>query len=438
MKKSFKTLFSLCASAALMVGCSQSAKDSLKSDDSKSNGSASGEAIEIEYWYGLGSVAGETMEEIIGEFNASQDEVVVKGVAQASYDDTLKELQAALAAKKAPAVFINGSPRSTVEQDFVEPMDDLPSDLFNEGDYLDVFWEQGIINDKRYGLPGYGTTQVMYYRHDILEKAGIDGEEMYSSWENIRKYSEELIKGGHVDQGHLPMYGSGNMIDIALSNGGSVYSEDGKTVTINSPEWVEAWSFIQKGIQDKIWHVNSGGQGWEYWYNTIDEVMVGKAAGYTGSSGDKGDLDFEIISSTEQPGLNGNEGKPTAGGHQFSISKGTPEDAKQAAYKFIAYFMSPEVQSKWSQKIGYIPVNKKTIELDEYAKFLEENPAYAVPYQQALHATPSIVDPTGGKITDAIGIAVDKVQLEGIDPKTALDEAQKKAQEALDEYLAKQ
>lgn len=440
MKKDSKRIIVLLSLALALVlsGCSESAQEALQEDSSSgADSTASADLVQIDYWYGLGSVAGETMQAIIDDFNNSQDEVRVNGVSQASYGDTLQQIQASLAAGNAPALYIVDNTYNSAVQGFLETMDDLPEEI-NGDDYLEVFWSQGDIDGSRYSIPAYGTTQVMYYRSDILEEAGIDPEEMYSSWENVRQYSEQLIADGHVEQGHLPMYGTGNMIDIALSNGGEVFSEDGTQVTINTPEWVQSWTHIQDGIKDQVWHVNSGGQGWEYWYNTIDEVMTGQAIGYTGSSGDKGDLDFAIIGSAEQPGLNGNEPQPTASALQFGIPKGTEDAQKQAAYKFIAYFTSPEVQAQWSQKIGYIPVNNKTPENEEYTAFLEENPAYAVPYNQALHSTPAIVDPTGGQVMDAISIAVDQVQLEGIDPQTALDEAQEKAQAALDEYLAQQ
>ena len=64
--------------------------------------------------------------------------------------------------------------------------------------------------------------------------------------------------------------GSGNLIDAALSNGDSLLSEDGKKVMINSDEWVEVWESFRTWIHDdKIMKVNSGGQGWEYWYRRL-------------------------------------------------------------------------------------------------------------------------------------------------------------------------
>lgn len=77
--------------------------------------------------------------------------------------------------------------------------------------------------------------------------------------------------------GWEPMWGADNMIDAAFSNGASIFNEDGTQVTINSPEWVEVWEAFRTWIHDdKTMAIHSGGQGWEYWYATIDDVIAGK------------------------------------------------------------------------------------------------------------------------------------------------------------------
>ena len=80
------------------------------------------------------------------------------------------------------------------------------------------------------------------------------------------------------------MWGPDNLIDAAFSNGATIFSEDGKTVNINSPEWAEVWEAFRNWIHtDKTMAIHSGGQGWENWYNTIDDVLANTAGGYTGS-----------------------------------------------------------------------------------------------------------------------------------------------------------
>lgn len=426
----------------LVSGCSQSAQNAIE-NDAKNNQAAeeaktSDGPVEIEFWYGLGSKAGQTMEEFISEFNESQDKVHVTGVQQASYDETFQKVQAAIAADKPPAVFIaDKDMQEMARRGITAPLDEYLDDRTPIDDYLDVFVEPAKINGKIYAIPGYGTTQVIYYRKDLLDKAGIDPKEMYSSWENIFKYSKEIQDKGIADYGHLIMWGPDNLVDIARSNGGQILSDDGTKVTINTPEWVESWDFVRKQIfDDKTTKIESGGQGWEYWYRTIDNVMAGNAVSYTGSSGDKGDLDFEIIDSAQQPGLNGNPGKPAASALYFTIPESASEEQKKAAFEWIAFFTSPEKSAEWSEKIGYIPVRKSSMDVPAYQDFVDKNPYAVVPYEQALTALPNFDDITNGKIYDEIRKAADKVELENIPAQEALDEAQAAAQKALDEYLA--
>ena len=134
------------------------------------------------------------------------------------------------------------------------------------------------------------------------------------------------------------MWGPNNMVDFARSNGGQILSEDGTQVLINSPEWVEAWEFVRKQIhEDKTTKIESGGQGWEYWYRTIDNVMDGTAISYTGSSGDKGDLDFAIIDSAIQPGLGSNPGRRKSNA-VLRHSESASEAEKAAAFEWLAFF----------------------------------------------------------------------------------------------------
>lgn len=440
----------------VLTACSESAKQELgKANDATQAPAAeateektaeataetaepAGEKINIEFWYGLGSVAGETMEGLIKEFNESQDKVHLTGVQQPSYDDTFQKVQAAIAANQPPAVFISDNMQELARRDILEPLDQYLDDRTPVDDYLEVFMSPAQIDGHVYALPGYGTTQVIYYRKDILDEAGIDPEDMYSTWENIYEYSKKLQGEGYVQFGHLPMWGPNNMVDFARSNGGQILSEDGTQVLINSPEWVDAWEFVRKQIHDdKTTKIESGGQGWEYWYRTIDNVMDGTAISYTGSSGDKGDLDFSIIDSAIQPGLNGNPGRPQSNALYFVIPKSATPEQKAAAFEWLAFFTSPEVSARWSMKIGYIPVRKTVMDVPEYQAFVEENPYAGIPYKQAMIALPAFDDPTNGKILDAISIATDKVQLENVPAQEALDEAQQVAQAALDEVLNK-
>src|SRR5699024_10316753 len=46
------------------------------------------------------------------------------------------------------------------------------------------------------------------------------------------------------------------------------------------------------------------------------------------------------------------------GGNSNYITKEIPEEQKNAAWEFLKYTASPEVQAKWAAGTGYIPVAK--------------------------------------------------------------------------------
>ncbi|PZD95800.1 ABC transporter substrate-binding protein [Paenibacillus sambharensis] len=401
------------------------------------NGSASAkEPVHIEFWYGLGGKLGEQMEATIKAFNESQDEVVVKGVVQGNYTETQQALQAAIASKKVPAAALIQE-NSWASKGYFAPLDDfIAADAgFNKDDFIPAFLEQGVVDGKQYFLPLYGTTQVLYYRKDMLEKAGLTPDAL-NTWESLSEAAKTMTvadSGKPSVYGWMPMWGRENMIDAALSRGGKMVSEDGKTLLIDSPEWIETWEQFRKWIhEDKIMAIHSGGQGWEYWYKTIDDVIQGRAAGYTGSSGDQGDLDFSIVAAHPQPGWEGHPAAPVASSLTAAVLAAAPAEQQEAAYKWLTFFSNTSNTAQWSINTGYIAVRKSALDDPEFKAFAEQNPQIRVPLEQAQTASSPYIDPTGGKINDALKIAADKVQIENIPAEKALKEAKEKAQKELD------
>lgn len=428
-KRVLSAVLAMTMAAGLLTGCGKGGTQEVtKTADGK---------IQIDFWYSGGKTAVNVFQEIVDEFNASSDQYEITTTTQADYTETYEKLQAGIAGNNAPdmALLDTDKSRNLSEKNLVADLSkfmDEDSD-FQKDDYLSVFFDQGVDEEgKIFAIPAYGTTQVFYYNIAAFEQAGIDPASI-QTWQDLAAVAEKMTSADGSFVGWEPMWGSPNLVDAALSNGATLLSEDGKTVMINSEEWVEVWESFRKWIHDdKIMKVNSGGQGWEYWYTTIDDVLQNKAGGYTGSSGDQADLDFSIVAAMEQPGFNDNPSAPTADALQLVMLEGSSDEEKQGVYEFMKYFTSPENQAKWSMATGYVAVRQSTLEVEEFQAYTEENPQALVPISQASHGTPALVDPTGGKIFDALSIAADKVELENVPAQEALDEAQKTAQAALD------
>ncbi|WP_303975068.1 ABC transporter substrate-binding protein [Streptococcus merionis] len=436
MKKIASLSFVSLLSVGILLGC-----QSDQSVQETKNQSQDG-PVEVEFWYAGGKTAVKVVQDIIDEYNASQDDFEIKAVTQADYSETYTRLQAGIAGNQAPDFALLGAndARNLNENDLAEDLNaQMTSDNVKADNYLEVFAEQGVSEDgERFGLPAYGTTQVLYYNISAFKEANIDPESI-KTWQDLGEAAKAIKDTGKFMYGWEPMWGSSNLIDASLSNGAQLISEDGRTVQINSKEWVEVWESFRKWIHDdQIMTVHSGGQGWEYWYKTIDDVLDNTAGGYIGSSGDQADLDFSIVQAMEQPAWSDKTSSaPVANALLLTVMKNSSEEEKEGAFEFIKYFTSVQSQIKWTKEVGYVAVNKNILEDKDYKAYVAENPQALVPFSQVKHGSILPLDPTGGAIYDALTIAADKVELENVPAEKALDEAQKVAQEALDKALKK-
>lgn len=402
--------------------------------------------VQVTLWYSGGKTAAGVMEEIIDSFNQSQNQYTVTGIQQADYDETYTRLQAGIAGKNAAdiALLDSDKTRNLMKKELLVPLDGYTDQdtSFDPDTLIPVFHQQCLGEDgTMYAMPAYGTTQVMYYNRSLFGKAGIRPDSI-KTWEDLAEASEVIRQSTDGAEagayGWEPMWGEDNLIDMALSNGGAMLSDDNRTVLINSEPWIEAWEAVRKWIhEDDIMAIHYGGQGWEYWYDTMDDVLQDKAGGYTGSSGDQADLDFTKVGAMEQPGFGGNPSAPVARVLQLVMVDTGKDKTKDGAYQFMRYFAEASSQARWSMATGYIPVRRTTLDIPEYKQYIEDHPQALVPLDQAMHASPDPVDPTGGKIFDALAIAADKVEIENVPAADALNEAARTAQAALDEVMKK-
>lgn len=424
-------------------GKKEEKKDAPKEDankkEEKTSETKSAEPVKVTYWYAGGKTAVGVMQEIVDAFNASQSDYKVETTTQADYTETFQKLQAAVAGKKAPDIALLDVERAQAlfDKGLLEDLRPMMGSDFPEKDYLAVFFDQGKSKDAVFALPAYGTTQVLYYNKAAFQAAGIAPESI-KTWQDLAEAARKITKPDGSMIGWEPMWGPDNLVDAALSNGAKLLSDDGKKLLIDGDDWVEVWESFRKWIHDdKIMKVHSGGQGWEYWYKTMDDVLQDKAGGYTGSSGDQADLDFSKVAALEQPGFGKHPSRPAANALQIAMLKTEDDAKKKAAFAFMQFMTSPEMQAKWSMATGYVAVRQSTVETPEFKTYTETHPQALVPMRQASHGTPSLQDPTGGKIFDALKIAADKVELENVPAKDALTEAQKAGQAALDAVSGK-
>ncbi|HZJ49360.1 MAG TPA: ABC transporter substrate-binding protein [Actinomycetota bacterium] len=254
------------------------------------------------------------------------------------------------------------------------------SDLFTEEmqqDYLESTIETSTYKGKIYGVPWYSDAGLLYYRKDLLDKAGLKPPK---TWDELlsqaRKVQEqEGIPYGFVFQGAEYEGGVCNQCEYIWNAGGDILApDDPSKVLIGSPEATAGYESAVKNISSGVAPVAVvtyketesltvfiAGEAvflrnWPYAYSV---ATGGEAAGSV--------LKPEWVGVAHLPVVNeGDQGYATLGGWDFCINSFS--DKKEQSWEFIQWMSQPKIQKMFAIDAGYIPGRKSLFEDEQLLK----------------------------------------------------------------------
>jgi multiple sugar transport system substrate-binding protein len=292
----------------------------------------------------------------------------------------------------------------------------------------------------QYGVPFWSESTILFYRKDLFEAAGLSGAP--DTWDQFLESAKALTNPAEG------VYGAGFGIgrsnsdaewwfrDIIWSNGGFVFSDDGQSAALDTPQ-------AQASLQ------------WIADMFTTAEVTPPGAVGWDDSGNNKSYLSGQaamvinvgsvyFVLNRDNPELLANtgfalvpagpEGRYIAGIANnlgiFSEAK-NPELAKQ----FIAYMLDPEWQAEWMKASGYqvVPVYPALAE-DEFwnteaGRIFTDTPNY---YQ--FLGAPGPFTPAAGEVYNSrlLTDALEQMIVNGM----PLEEATASVQDAINQVIA--
>jgi multiple sugar transport system substrate-binding protein len=244
------------------------------------------------------------------------------------------------------------------------------SDLFTEEmqqDFLASTIETSSYNGKIYGVPWYSDAGLLYYRKDLLDKAGMKPpqtwDELIDQANKIR--NQEGLKAGFVFQGAEYEGGVCNECEYIWNAGGDILDAN------NPSKVVLAQSGGAKGFATARNTIDSGASPAAVaTYKELESVTVfiqGDAvfnrnwpfayAVATGGAAAGSSLKPDWVGVTHIPTLNrGDEFHATLGGWDFCIN--ALSSKKEQAWEFIKWMIQPKIQKFQAINAGYLPPRK--------------------------------------------------------------------------------
>ncbi|MDR4887749.1 ABC transporter substrate-binding protein [Fredinandcohnia sp. QZ13] len=389
----------------------------------------------VTFWHSMGGAGQEALNSIVEDFNSSQDEIQVNAEYQGTYDESLTKFNAVAGTDSAPTMiqtFEIGT-MSMINSGNIKPIQELV-----DADGYDMSGlEENIINyysldGKFYSMPFNSSTPVMYYNKDAFTAAGLDPETPPATYEEVEAAGKAIVKSNPEMKG-FALQAYGWLWEQLLANQGALLlnNDNGRSDTPTEIGWTEEegksiFEWVKRMVDDGTF-ANYGTNG----DNMVAGFLAGDVAMFLQSSASARDVidnaPFEVgIAFLPHPENKDREGVVIGGASLWMID-GKPEAETNAAWEFMKYLQTPEVQAKWHVGTGYFAINPDAYEEQLVKDAHEEKPQLRVTVEQ-LQATKSSFA-TQGALMDMLpqGRKVMETALESVYNGGSVDEAYKTA-----------
>lgn len=389
--------------------------------------------VELSYWQYQFDSKVDLVNELIPEFQQANPQITIDHV-NFPYDDFRQQVSTAVQAGEGPDVLnvFYGWIPSYAQQQFLLP---LPADAFPpagiEGGFFPMV-QSARVGDAYYALPTAVRTLGLFYNRDLLAAAG---KEPPTTWDELvdvakattKRNGDELeVEGITYDPG-----GQGHhwwRECLTRQNGLVPMSEDFRQLRWSEPPGVEAFAWFMALIKEQRVAENAFYTDGATAFQTAHAALHVDGSYRVGTyTTDAPDLNYGIV---PLPGRQ--EQASFASFWANGITRNAAEGDKLiAAAKWIDFLASPEVMRRWTPATGELPArpevaNEPAFTGDEkLAPFIAQLPtSYATFFVNEADDRQAVMD------------AMDQVLLEDMDPEIAVQEAQAKAQQLLDDYWA--
>ncbi len=394
----------------------------------------------VTFWHGLSGPLGDTLTDMIREFNREHDDIEVIANPISSYTALSQKLMASIQARKQPdiAQVFESWASKYIESGVLASLDELiaKDENFTEEDLMDmypVFRNSNTFNDTLYSFPFNKSVRAYFYNKDEFYRAGLDPEYFPKTWQEFREYATMMTRDVDND-GDVDRYGTNfnvnewQFVNLLHQAGGRVVDENGNP-TLNSKEGIEALTYITDMMykDGSVYLVRE--------YEGQNDFLAGIVAMYEGSS-------VSITHMRQQP-INFNIGYaplPTYRTNQSAVSganivifKSGDEKRERAAWEFIKWFTDTDQTARWSVATSYMPVRRSAMESEVIVEFLKKNPQYKGIYEQLENA---VYEPQSGawfKARPELKSYLERAMRNQASPKEALDGAANKFKELIEE-----
>ncbi len=362
---------------------------------------ASAHAVtEIAWWHSMTGALGDRVAGLADQFNKSQSEYKVNAVFKGNYDEAMAAAIAAYRAGNAPnilQVFEVGTATMMYSKGAIKPVSDVmkaAGEKFDPAAYVPAV--AGYYTSPKgdmVSFPFNSSTTVFYYNKDMFAKAGLDPEVAPKTWPELVTVAAKLKANGEKcayttgwqSWVHLESFSAWHNVEFASKNNG--FGGLDARLKFNSPlhvrhienlaNWAKQGYFTYPGRKT---------EGEAKFYSGECGMLTSSSAAYANIA-KNAKFKFAVATLPYYSDVAGAPQNTIIGGASLWAMSGKKTDEYKAVAKFFKFLSQPEVQAKWHQETGYLPITKAAYELTKQSGFYEKSPGTDVSVQQMIVKT---------------------------------------------------
>jgi multiple sugar transport system substrate-binding protein len=395
--------------------------------------SASGDEVTLTFWNYWDGRNGEVIQELVDRYMEENPGVTIENEFF-GFGDLLPKLQAAVSGGEAPDVaaldlvwmpqFAQSGRLAVLDEHAERAGVDL-ADFYPE--VLEVDRYDGSL----YGLPVSTNNLQLFINRDLFSAAGLDPDAPPTTWDELR---ETAAACANPDEG---VYGM------------ELFTEPGEGLTWQFQVylWQAGGEFLTEDLSAAAFNDAAGEQALQFWVDLLHTDgsaplapwgQFGQGAACMVMDGSwlvgiwSADPPFDFGTATMPIPSDGTPATNMGGEHAVVFSSDDPA-VEAAAFDFVAWLTSPEIQEFWDIETGFMPVRATVAESPTYLEHIETTEPRLLPFvenQQYARNRPPV--PEYAELSDAFSRELERALL----GDTGVAEALGAAEAAVNEILA--
>lgn len=381
------------------------------------------EPIKLTFWNYWDGKNGEVMQALVERYNAEHSEVEIENVF-IGWGELLPKLQLAVTGGDMPDLaaadmvwmpYLANSGALVPLNSFIEASE------VDIQDFYPALLAVNTYDDQIYGLPVSTNNLELFINSDLFEAAGLDPAAPPTTWDELR---DAAVQCANPERGVIGM---------------ELYTQPGEGLTWQFQVylWQAGGDFLTEDLSAAAFNSEAGLKALNYWLDLIESgaytlsdwglfgqgqaCMVMDGSWMVGIWAETAPFEW-----TTAPMPYPEDGEPATnmgGEHIFIMAQ--DEAKQQAAWDFIRWFTSPEIQLEWDKETGFMPVRDSVATNEDYRAWIEETEPRLLPFvemQQYAHNRPPVEQ--YAEISDAFSAVIERALYGQISPEDALAEAE--------------